>query len=375
MNYPDIQYIQSTKYTKSIVKSDYPEFADFLENNYPKDLSWKQKMYWFYHELTDHPKCPICGGSVSFLDFTNGYRKYCSCACANKDLEYRSRIRKTCLEKYGVDNPQKNDDIKEKRKQMCLEKYGVDNPQKNDDIKEKRKQTCLKKYGVKNVRYFFTDIIDPTPNEYSEYKRKCPHPGCNRCKEKFYWADVQLHGVRVEFHTELCTRLLPRNAQFNKNTSIECFVHEILDGCGVEYEKNNRTVLDGKELDVYIPSRNLAIECNGVRWHSVDGISPKDKHYHFNKWLECKNKGIELITLWDYQIRENPERVKDLILKKLGMIDFYQECIEETYVANNDFDFIPKGYVFVKTIEPQKHVVRGMTYYDSGGSLYRKTLI
>ena len=57
-------------------------------------------------------------------------------------------------------------------------------------------------------------------------------------------------------------------------------------------EQSNRTVLGGKELDVFVPSRNIAVEVNGVYWHCD---KRKDKKYHYNKWLKCKEQGINLI--------------------------------------------------------------------------------
>ena len=39
---------------------------------------------------------------------------------------------------------------KEKRKSTCLQKYGVDNPQKLVTIRQKTQNTCLQKYGVDN---------------------------------------------------------------------------------------------------------------------------------------------------------------------------------------------------------------------------------
>lgn len=372
MKYPNIEYIQNNRCTKKLIKNEYLEFYQYIESTYPKDLQWKQKLYWFYHDIDEYPICPICSKKVNFLDFQHGYRTYCSCKCANKDPNYREKIKQTNLDRYGVENPMHSKLIVQKFKNAFINKYGVDNPSKSKIIKEKANQTNLQRYGVENVRYAFTDIIDIIPNKNGEYKRKCPHPECNECTEKFYWSDIQLHGNRIESHTELCTRLLPRNKQFNQNTTIELFVQRILDEYNIEYEKNNRVILNGKELDIYIPSKNIAIECNGVYWHSVDCKSPKNKYYHFNKWKECKDNGIELLTIWDYQIYNESEHIKDILLKKLDIIEYTQENESEKYIANNDFDFVPEGFKFVKHFPPQKHIVNKMTYYDCGKSLYVK---
>lgn len=50
------------------------------------------------------------------------------------------------------------------------------------------------------------------------------------------------------------------------------------------------------ELDIYIPSKKIAIEYNGSYWHSRC-----DKNYHLNKTLACEELGIRLIHIWDYE--------------------------------------------------------------------------
>jgi hypothetical protein len=35
-------------------------------------------------------------------------------------------------------------------------------------------------------------------------------------------------------------------------------------------ERHNKTILDGKEVDIFIPEYNLAIEFDGLYWHAID---------------------------------------------------------------------------------------------------------
>ena len=373
MKYPDIEFVKNTRYTKPIIKKDYPDFYQYIEKSYPESLQWKQKLYWFYHNINDYPRCPICGRLLEFLDFTKGYRKYCSCKCASMDPEYRESIKQTCLKKYGCENAFQNKEIQEKYKQTMIKNYGVDNPHKSEEITNRIDKTVLEKYGVRNVRYYFTDIVDDVPNECGEYKRKCPHPECTKCKEKYYWADIELHGNRVKCKTEMCTRLLPRTKTFNQHTSIEIFIQLILNTHNIDYIANDRSILNGKEIDIYIPSKKIAIECNGIYWHSIKCKFSRGNDYHFNKWNECRKKHIELLTIWEFEIWETPEMVKNKILKKLGLKPIDNPIPKsDEYISSNDFDFIPEGYKFVKMLPPEEHEYKGMKYYDSGHCLYRK---
>lgn len=81
---------------------------------------------------------------------------------------------------------------------------------------------------------------------------------------------------------------------------------------------NDRKILSGQELDIYIPSKKIAIEYNGLYWHSEKF---KEKQYHYSKWKTCKEKGIELISIWedDWEIKESA--VKHMLKKKLGFLE------------------------------------------------------
>jgi hypothetical protein len=82
-------------------------------------------------------------------------------------------------------------------------------------------------------------------------------------------------------------------------------------------EQSNRKILSGKELDLYIPSRNLAIEFDGIYWHSVN--AGKDKNYHLEKTLECEKQGIQLLHIFESEWYNKKEIWKSIIAAKLGI--------------------------------------------------------
>ena len=95
----------------------------------------------------------------------------------------------------------------------------------------------------------------------------------------------------------------------------ELAVGKMVEELGFEVRTSVRNVIKG-ELDIYIPSKNLAVEFNGLYWHSE--ATGKDKWYHHKKWLACKEKGIQLIQIWEDDWKRNPEMVKRMIAHKLG---------------------------------------------------------
>ena len=86
---------------------------------------------------------------------------------------------------------------------------------------------------------------------------------------------------------------------------------------GLEIKQSDRKALKGGELDIYIPAKNIAIEFNGLYWHS--DLKQPDKKYHYKKWLAAKNAGIQLIQIWEDEWNANPDQIKAMLLHKLGI--------------------------------------------------------
>lgn len=59
----------------------------------------------------------------------------------------------------------------------------------------------------------------------------------------------------------------------------------------------DRNILDGKEIDIFVPCKNIGFEYNGLYWHSE--AKGKNKWYHCNKTEECENKNINLYHIFE----------------------------------------------------------------------------
>ena len=104
----------------------------------------------------------------------------------------------------------------------------------------------------------------------------------------------------------------------------------------IEIIRHDRKILSGKELDIYIPNRKFAIEVNGNYWHSSLN---KDKYYHRNKTLACKELGIRLVHVFEYEWLNDDTRNKiiDLIHREFGNINkVYARNTEVFLIKPND---------------------------------------
>lgn len=97
---------------------------------------------------------------------------------------------------------------------------------------------------------------------------------------------------------------------------LKLFIAELL-GDKEEIVYNSRSVIAGYELDIYLPQKGIAIEFNGIYWHS-ESVRP-NKNYHKEKWSAAKEKGVQLIQIWEDEWMFRQETVKSMLTHKLGL--------------------------------------------------------
>ena len=90
---------------------------------------------------------------------------------------------------------------------------------------------------------------------------------------------------------------------------------------------NDRKLIKPYELDVLIPSLNLAFEFNGDYWHSNEMIRERHPHFKTSKQFdnfkkqECEKHGVELFFVrekqWANNYEKTVDRIKRIIVKNL----------------------------------------------------------
>lgn len=167
-------------------------------------------LYCVANDLSESPKCPICGNNCKFE--TNGGRYYrdtcCSIECQN---EFK---RRKCLEKYGVSNPSQLKWVQEKKEQTCLKNYGAKIPFQTEMVKkinegiralkgkemiEKTQQTMLKKYGVSNPSQVREFQAKKSQRYYYKGVKFDSKP------ELAYYIWLKDHNIDFTYHTEKLT--------------------------------------------------------------------------------------------------------------------------------------------------------------------------
>lgn len=65
----------------------------------------------------------------------------------------------------------------------------------------------------------------------------------------------------------------------------------------LEIIQGDKGIITPYELDIHIPKINTAIEYNGIYWHGEN--RGKDKKYHVNKTMMCRELGVSLIHIFE----------------------------------------------------------------------------
>jgi len=253
-------------------------------------------------------QCP-CGNisEIKFKDFlyAKGQTRCSTCAykkSLNTKIKNGTLItgeikrKKTLLERYGVDSPLKNNDIKHKREQTNLSRYGVKNISQSPAIREKQKKGLKDKYGFE-----YTMQIPSVKEKYKQTllnKHGVPSLAylsccCSKESQKLFW----------EIHNKLSkvvkdkSHFAELNAEFVIGPVPEYFkydfVNSILHKC-IEYNGYNFHPRPDQQDD----------EINWKAFHPNTTVK-EAREYENKKLKAIENRGYTVLVVWDYEFHKD----------------------------------------------------------------------
>ena len=326
--------------------------------------------------ICQNPNCPNGNPETTFQGMGKGYSAGCCKSCAQKVPGVSNKIKATCKEKYGTEHHLQNKSILEKQKKTNIERYGVENITqvkeikdrgiatriaKMDEINENRRQTCLEKYGVDNVMKLRTnkeklsklfiniskDDIIKRLNEFNievlEYTRCADYCKfkCSTCKYEFTSKPNWLFNYSNKCPN--CDKKIYGEQQ-----------QEIYNFCSTYFNNiilNDRSILDGKEIDIYIPGIKLGIEYDGLYWHKEStGI---DRNYHLDKTNLSESKGIDLIHIFEDEWMNKSDIIKSMLKYRFGKMEnkiSARDCSVIIPNRKDSFIFIKENHIQIPLI-------------------------
>lgn len=258
--------------------------------------------------------------------------KLCSKMCERKYAESKIRndkrlktLKKNNLKKFGKEWYFQTEKYKDKFKNTCRDKYGVDNPMQYNDIKNKSKDALINKYGSNYMNAIglytgYKRIIKRLPDDIIPLFSIVNYTGTSKYKRY----NFKCKKCNTDFNDYLDTGKTPKCPICNPyimsqpEEDLYNFCISIIDV--KEIYRNNRQQISPFELDIFIPIKNLAIEFNGIMWHSQN-FGGKDKNYHLNKTDMCTSKGIKLLHIFENEWMYKSDIVKSIIKYNLGIYD------------------------------------------------------
>lgn len=265
----------------------------YLYNN-----SVKESVFRLLNDI-DHDVICQCGNRCRFLDNNRGYQSSCGshkCTFINKKRNESSN--KTFLLKYGS-HPMKTEATKSKLKKSIIDKYGVDSLMKVEEVKEKIKETNLKRYGVYHAMQsnIIKDKVKKTNFEkYGGHPMQKEDNFLNNLKSRVKFKNYTLPSgkiIKVQGYENIALDILL--LKYSEN-DILYTVKDINKATGVIYYMDEKNIRRRYYPDFYIKSINKIYEAKST-WTYKSKIEKNKK-----KMEACQKIGIKFeFIICDYK--------------------------------------------------------------------------
>lgn len=323
-----------------------------LDTKFP-NIQLKEQIYLCINDLSSPPTCKFCQKTLVFQGFFKKYGIYCGNKCQTSDPkrvekinatkkthfgeEYitiiSEQIKKTNQERYGVDYPLQSTNIRNKTIETQLNSGGVGF--QNPTTRKIAQQQLLERYGKASGNAFVTDDIEQLVTK--DFLILYHHT------KKWSLTHIANHfGTTVTFLSSKM-RLYGLDILLFHISGLELIIQEFLTDNGIEFVTNSRNII-GLEIDIFIPSHNLAIECNGLWYHSERNGYPNNRHNI--KTNSCNKLGIHLLHFFESDY-EQSQKIFNILRTFLGLNGkiHARKCIIKEVHKDKERDFLNKNHI------------------------------
>lgn len=199
-------------------------------------------------------------------------------------------------------------------REAALRRYAKETPEQKDERIRKAKGRNKGRHHTEESKQKLREARAKQHQVFDEMARKHMSEA-----QKRYWESLSKKEREIKIK-----RFIEAPLKKTKDTKIELEVERQLKELHLCYEKQkycyNKKVKRGFYIDFYLPDYDIMIECNGNYWHSQKHRKERDRLLN-DLVLNSKkkiHKNLKLITLWEDDIKTNPNLVKESLNGILG---------------------------------------------------------
>lgn len=292
-------------------------------------------------------ECPNCLTKFQIQSWKQ--KIYCNRKCAqeftkSKNQDWLKKRDITNLDKYGVKSPLENKQVLQNYKDSIKEKYGVENPFQVKEFRDRADTTILERYGTrfansnKDIRKKISNSIKGKQKDRTNFieikwdkiELFCKETDIIPLFNKEYLLNNKIIESKFKFKCNKCSSEMEVSINNGYFPSCMCsnykgysLVEEeiykfIINNYDGKIELKRRGLLPSTfEVDIYLPELSLAIEVNGIYWHSEN--LGKYRDYHLFKTEKLLSQGIQLIHIFDNEWIFNKPVIQSILLNRLGL--------------------------------------------------------
>ena len=303
-------------------------------------------------ESLDIPLCEYCKVNPKKIvnDENDGYKRvisrYCSVRCSAKSPDKVKKFKEAWISKSDEDKQIQKD----RREVTMIERYGVAYNLQRKDVRDKLNKICV-------IDECFLNLLTDKEWVHEQYfvQKKSLSMIAYELSEKF---NKQIwYGTIGDYVKKLGYDIHYESKNSVEQQMVENFLIEL----GVNYIKNDVSLLKPRHVDFYLPEHNLAIEVDGIWWHTE--LFGADINYHIGKTIGCENKGIKLLHFTDIEIYKQYNVVKSIIRNAIGLSHkiYARKCELKSISHKDSIKFLKENHIQKSVTEDTAY---GLFYND-----------
>ena len=305
------------------------EMTSFL-NDVGCPISFDLRVNCIINNIQSFPICPECNTTIYPKKYQQSFNKYCSDVCRKKN---NNKIKTPELSDY--------DWLYQRRVIERLSHTDIGNIL---GISQFPVRNALNSFGLNEENYHESNSYAKIKLRDKEWLEKEHNENHRKCEEIAEDLGVSKSTVSVYLakHGIVANKVNSYSRKIKKTSKQEKEIAEFLTSIGVKnIELNNRTVLNGFEIDLFLPDLNIGIEHQGLYSHAykpyeVEFARQKGKKYHRSKFILANEKGVQLIQIFGDQWQFQKDIVKSVISSKVGVT-------KKIYARNCSIGVVPNG--------------------------------